>query len=328
MAWLLKLKLNEFAWNTVTSIAQKDYRELRLILDEELTYPALAKDENGFVLKIPLPKPVKDEFYQLHGLYFDKDEHSLLNLWRIFKASLYHAALHAAYSDYARYAPWAKGKEIKTATFAVSLIEDYRVTIKAIREWPGIIPDISFANYVAALRLNESVDNSVLGHATKILLALWHVIDREQLDNEVESLVAKVSSLVREHVRLEQMRPDRLLYEAFQNVYDSLMLKGSLRQIPFFPHTESHGIYELFDNKLTDRPGSQTILHSAFDALGTGFESLDDKTDLYESREFFETLASSSERANTIALHLKEMIGTTKLQGIEFPKGDMGCFLG
>jgi len=95
------------------------------------------------VIRLPTPRAVKDKFYALQGLYTDQDESSWVTLWKLFKASLYHTALHAAYSDFGRYAVWAKGKDLTLATYSVSLIEDLHVTAQAAKRWPGILPDIA-----------------------------------------------------------------------------------------------------------------------------------------------------------------------------------------
>ena len=123
------------------------------------------------MIRLPTPRAVKDKFYALQGLYTDQDEGSWVTLWRLFKASLYHTALHAAYSDFGRYAVWAKGKDLTLATYPVSLVEDLHVTAQAAKRWPGILPDIAYANYISGLR---ATDPAAVGRGSFFLrMASW-----------------------------------------------------------------------------------------------------------------------------------------------------------
>ncbi|MDG7007183.1 MAG: Ig-like domain-containing protein [Nitrososphaerota archaeon] len=133
------MNIIDYSWGIVSSVGKRDYDSFRLILDKGLAAPVLAADKSGMVFKIPIPKLDDKGFYSLQGMYFDADERAWSGLWKLYRASLYHGALHAAYSDFKQYANWAKGKELKTATFVVSLVEDYRATRKAFDEWPGIL---------------------------------------------------------------------------------------------------------------------------------------------------------------------------------------------
>ena len=125
------MNILDYSWNVVTSVGNRDYDSFWLLLDKELTSPALTADRAGMVLKLPVPRLDEKGIYNLHGLNFDADEHAWSSLCRLYRASLYHGAMHAAYSDFRQYSAWAKGKDLKTATFVVSLLKDYRVSRKA-----------------------------------------------------------------------------------------------------------------------------------------------------------------------------------------------------
>ena len=195
------MNILDYSWSLVTTVGKRDYDSFRLILDKGFDTPALAADKAGMVLKLPIPRLDDKGFYNLQGLYFDADERAWTGLWRLYRASLYHGALHAAYSDFKQYSGWAKGKDLKTATFAVSLIEDYRVTMKAAQEWPGILSDIAYANYISGLRV-KNVDEIVGPEraATKLLLELWGVNHGLRGDEEEDSEVRKMASQVRSAV--------------------------------------------------------------------------------------------------------------------------------
>jgi hypothetical protein len=190
------LRLLDFAWDTVTNVGQRDYDTLRLILDEKLPNPILTSDRRGLVVRLPVPRPIDETTYGLHGLQMDTAERSWVVLWRLFKASLYHASLHAAYSDFGKYAGWARGKDLNTATYSVSLIEDLNVTLRAMKRWPGLMSDLIYSNCVSSLRVRDAnnIENPSLRFATKLLLSIWGVHrqrnDKIEEDREAQALAS------------------------------------------------------------------------------------------------------------------------------------------
>ncbi len=160
------------------------------------------------MVKLPTPRIVEEKFYQLHGLYTDLDSDGWDTTWRNYRASLFHLSLHAAFSDFKAYGPWAKGKDIAAATFAVSLVEDVNITAGAKAKWAGVLADLAHANYTSALRLPEpdDVEPSALRFAATALLASAGVflssganIVRDE-DDEVSALAATVGTKVEEAV--------------------------------------------------------------------------------------------------------------------------------
>jgi len=327
-----KLKLLDFAWNTVTSLSQRDFDSLRLILDEALTYPALSSDKRGYVIKLPVPHAVNDKFYTLQGLFTDQDSNSWGILWRLFKASLYHTALHAAYSDFARYAAWAKGKDLAAATYAVSLVEDYHVTAQAAKRWPGVLHDIAYANYVAGLRAlhPEEIADIPSRTPSELLLSLWGINRRtknptdEQKD--ILSLALRIRGAVETAVGLKAEERKNLLLSTVQDVYSQVYRREQFSEIPFLPHTEAHGKSSLFDSKLVERADDTLLLTSSYQTLGLEFgpsEALAKQ----ESVEAFLDMKSTKERQEKIRASYERATEATRLESVEFPKGDYGMYL-
>lgn len=321
----------EFCWSTASAIAGKDHQALRVVLDEQLTYPRLGQDKRGFVLLLPLPKDEGSDLYALHGLYFDADEASWPQIWRLFKASLYHLSLHAAFSDFSLYVRWARGKEPNAATFCASLVEDYRVTLLGTTRWGGILEDIAYANYIAGLRARDLQElDEPHAFALSLLLELWGVLSPSQgakLDGEVRGLAEAVRRLVQ--LSLEDEDVPSCLQQAAQLVYNALGKRGRLREVPFLPHTEEHGPCTLFEDKLVEKDkNGHALLLSAYDALRLIPPGQEEATrQELEAREFFLTLQARQERREAIRRRYSPLLLPTRLQGLSFPRSDYAMYL-
>lgn len=330
------MKLLDFAWRIATSISGRDHHTLRLILDEELLHPMISRDSKGYLIRLPSPHHTRNSFYTLHGMYFDDDESSWDTPWRLFKASVYHTSLHAAYSDFSSYAPWAKTKELALATYCVSLVEDLRITLKAIDNWKGILRDLGYANYVASLRINDpnEIDNPSLRVATKLLLCVWGV-SRNISDNASEDFVIeKVASSIRALVAQTMAKPvdesKVFLSHAAEIVYQAFKGYGSLRQIPSLPYTEAHGDCDVFNNTISELGSAdRRLLASAYNAVGLRTEDSDrdDAANLTEGREFFYQGKMAEEKLVKIRNHYEQMIATTGLDSVQFPREDYASYL-
>ncbi len=327
------MKLLDYAWGLATSVGQRDHESLRLLLDEDLVHPILASDSKGYVLKIPAPHTVKGGFYTLHGLYFDPDERGWASMWRHFKASLYHASLHAAYSDFKSYSPWAKEKDRGTATYTVSLLEDFRVTLLGIKSWPGIAGDIAYANYTSALRIPDPsrIGSPSTRFAAKLLLAVWGVNrvtgwGRDE-DGELELLASSIRSFVRESLKKDKVAATKILFDAAEGVYSSVAKVGFLKEVPYLPYMETHGVCDIFDSKIVSNDDTADLMSSAYEALGVNVSEEDDKVSLEEAREFYQNEGEALEKRSKAREHYEELIATTRLESVEFPKGDYGEYL-
>ena len=319
----------DYSWNLVTSVGKRDYDTFRLILQKDLKSPALTADKEGMVLKLPVPRMDEKGFYNLHGLYFDADEHAWTSLWRLYRASLYHGALHAAHSDFKQYAGWAKDKDLKTATYIVSLLEDFRITKKAADEWPGIIPDIAYANYISGMRV-KSVDDIVGPErmATKVLLELWGVNHGlrgdEEEDREVRRLATLARGAVDASVKVTGGLPKEV-FEAADEIYGRLTKGSRIREVPSFPHTESHGESSLFDGQVVESEDPKGLEASALAAVGLGEEQV--PQDDSEARDIYNALKASDSKLQKIKEKYERHVSGTRLNGIEFPSGDYANFM-
>ncbi len=317
----------------MTSLGQRDYDTLRLILDENLAYPTLSSDKRGYVIKLPTPHAVNDNLYTLHGLYTDQDESSWITLWRLFKASLYHTALHAAYSDFAGYAAWAKGKDLSLATFSVSLVEDLHVTAQAAKRWPGALQDIAYANYVSGLRATDptAAGRGSLRDATSLLLTVWGISRRVKNSSEeerkVEVFASKLRASVNAAVSMKADERKNLLLSAAQEVYFHVARGERLPEIPFLPYTEAHGDSSLFDSKLVARPDDAALLASAYGTLGLAQGGEEQLLLKQEATDAYLDMKSNNENLSRIKAAYESLASTTRLETVSFPQGDYGMFL-
>lgn len=318
------MNILSFVWHTFLSVAQKDFDKVRLILDKRLTYPILSYDEVGYVVKLPLPRRLKSEFYTLFGECYDANESGWSALWRNFKASIYHAALHVAYSDFSIYKDWARGKDIKTATFCVSLIEDLHTTLRAAEVHPAILPDIAYSSYHSALRLNNYalLSDDALRFATLLLLGSWG-LERvagslARAEKEAVRVAQKIRMVVLEAVK---SRDNARLIEGAQLAYSAITRRGFLKQIPSFPYTDSHGETSVFANKMLGE--SEDLLQSIYRSLGL---KVDDLT-LDDSRESFHIFKAAESLESKVRERYDKIVSATRFDGLQIPIGDYSMFL-
>jgi hypothetical protein len=321
------MRLLDYSWDLITSVGKRDHESLRLILDKGLERPLLSADQKGMVLKVPVPRVDHKGFYTLHGLYFDADERSWAILWRLYRASLYHGALHSAHSSFKEYAHWAEGKQLLTSTYVVSLLEDYRVTKTGGKEWPGILPDIAFANYMSALRTRDvELITGPEKFATKLLLSLWGVSHGSTGgdDPEVRGLASQIRVAVDESISTKKDYPDSL-FAAADKIYSKLVGDGGLREVPSFPYTESHQECTVFNDQLVEVDDPATVEAGAFAALG--LRDPHGGEDDSESKEFFTSVRDEEAKLQRISERYERLIAVTRLQGVEFPRGDYANYL-
>ncbi|MEM3670467.1 MAG: VWA domain-containing protein [Thermoprotei archaeon] len=325
------MRLYDYAWNTITSISKRDYDCLRLLLDEDLDYPVLTSEPEGHVIKIPVPRPLGEGYFELQGLRFSGSPESWVVLWRLFKASLYHAALHVAESNFKMYAPWAKGKDPKNAVYAVSLVEDLKVTVRAAKLWPGLIGDLAYANCVAALRCfdPDAISDRALRAAVKLLLAVWGVttLTDSKDDRVMVDLVELVKQTVFDSAEVRNELGSTYLKHAFEKVYGYISAHGTLSEVPSFPHTESHGISSVFRGNIRGRKITRDTLYSAYKALGAIPEVASEERALYESKELTQGYLEFRQKAEAIRSKYAEFCADTHLRGVEYPRGDYAAFL-
>ncbi|MDV3243923.1 MAG: VWA domain-containing protein [Nitrososphaerales archaeon] len=326
------MRILEYAWNTLTNVSKTEYDGIRLLLDESLPRPMIGREASGYVVKLPVPRKEREGIYSLQGLYADTDNQNWTTLWRLFRASLYHAAFHVLHSDVERYIEWARGKDRYAAIYAVSLVEDYKITVMAHREWSPLLQDIAYANFISAMRMRDpdQVSNGGFRATLKLLLEVWGVSTRSEPRGDEDTEVVKVGNRVRSLVQrfVYGSVGVEALVDAAAAAYELVDSKGVLTQIPSFPHTESHSGGEAFESRLVEgRQGGTARLEGAYEALGVNLEKDQVAPHVAEGRDALQAIIDHESRATKIREHYINTISSTRLEGVEFPRADICSFM-
>ncbi|MDG7012207.1 MAG: VWA domain-containing protein [Nitrososphaerota archaeon] len=323
------MNILEYAWTNFSSVSGVDQSRFRLVLSETSARPAVGLEGEGFVVKVPVPRKEKEGVVSVQGLFADADDQGWAMLWRLFRASLYHAAFHVAYGNLKPLARWAKGKERFPAIFTVSLLEDYRITLAAREKWPGVMTDVAYANAVGAMRMPEldDIENRGLRTSAKMLASLWGVSPakggRVDEDQAILALTEKVRGMVENSVEDPE---NPLLPKAADLVY-SQFNKVVLPQIPAFPHTEAHSGDSLFRDHLEAKKGKGgPKLAGALAAIGVegGGVELPDEP---EFKDTFAALQDAHAKRQRAIEYYSKLMASTRLDGVSFPDGDYAAFL-
>ena len=258
------MRLLDYAWTTFSSVSALDHTRFRLVLSERAARPTVGLEGEGFVVKLPVPKMEKEGIVSLQGLFADSDDQGWGMLWRLFRASLYHAAFHASKGNLKPFRAWARGKEQVPAVFAISLLEDYRITLASRDEWPGTMADIAYANAIGAMRMSDldDIEGRGLRLASKLLLSLWGVPQQAGGRVDEDQAILGVTEEARGLVESSLGDPESPhLAKAADLVY-GMFDRIVIPQIPAFPHTEAHSGDSLFGDHVEagaerSRPGSR-----------------------------------------------------------------------
>jgi hypothetical protein len=282
------LNPTDFAWATVQSLTQKTPKDVKVLVDDT-PYPLLERDSVGYVIHLSEPKKVRDNLFSLYGLYFDNDPEGKASLWRMFRASLYHLAIHSAVTDFSIYADFAGSHDTNDALFAISMAEDYVVRGYTRALWPGLVLDEAYGNYLSALRfidLKSEKDPANLVAANLLSYQMTgkpiRKIGQGNLDRDIETLH---SSLVKFSYEVE--KSFAIIDDENGKMNRAISLAGMkvraaeqvvkvfeaenlfLKNVHSLPYTESHGQNYLFDNSVIALTQEKKVaaIRAAYDEL-------------------------------------------------------------
>jgi hypothetical protein len=105
--------------------AQRDFKDVRLVLSEKFFYPNI-QFEPKIEVKIPIPKKTSYGI-SYAGFHFSDSQEDMITVWGIFLATVYHLAAHVAVTDYSIYKSWAKNKTPRVFWRVIDFIEDNSV---------------------------------------------------------------------------------------------------------------------------------------------------------------------------------------------------------
>lgn len=232
---------------------QKDPLKLKFIMSNDLEYPDLDEDEQGFIVRLPVPR-IGDGTLTFLGYTFPDDVDGRKKIVQLFRASVYHLSGHTLSWRDNVYDEWRGGKNDVLSDFVVSLVEDLWVSRCVAKWYPGKLLDLGFAGAMMVARL-RAIDNIRI-QATRLMVSLMvyantgltgYVSDSDR--GIVEPLYRLLGtfreavgrSLIDEGI---DILPQKL--EAAESVYRVLSEYGPIIEAPSPPFSENLGASSLF----------------------------------------------------------------------------------
>jgi len=339
------LDFYDYAWMNVFQITRKKQGEIKILLRDNIAFPILGKDDQGYVVCLAKPKILRDNLVGLHGMVFDSKNALHRNiLWQLFKASVYHLSLHAGFSDFEIYADWAKDKNVNLATYVVSTLEDALMNAHLRARWSPLISDIAYANAISYLRLKppSSIPNSALMVMTSILSSFTTGMVKGTLPKgiwkDVNYLVACLREI--EDQTYKELRSGKTKINSkslnyrkaklVDNMYKRLSKYGEPPGVPSLPYTEDHGMNSVFyENLIPAEDEIQETLKHASVRLGSKMKQDDFKERLFENEvsQVFSTWESRRLAQEKIIKDYETLGSNTHFSSFEFPQEDYTEYL-
>lgn len=336
----------DYACMNTFQITRKKREEIKILLRDNISFPILGKDDQGYVICLAKPKILRNNLVGLHGMVFDsKNAKHRKILWHLFKASVYHLGLHAGISDFEIYADWAKDKNMNLATYVVSSLEDAVTNAYLRARWSPLILDIAYANAISYLRSkpSSSVPNSTLRIMAATLSSFTTGMIKGTLPKEMHKDVNYLVTCLREiedltYKELSSGKTKEINSKSINHrkaklvdgVYKRLSRYGEPAEIPSLPYTEDHGMNSVFyENLIPAEDEIQETLEPALVRLGSKLEQ-DDFSERLLENEVSQVFSTWNSRRRTQEKILKnyEILGSnTHFSSFEFPQQDYTDYL-
>jgi hypothetical protein len=332
----------EYAWSTSFQITKKKHEEVKILVRNDVAFPVLGKDDNGYVICLPEPKTVSKNMVEFQGLRLNaSNEFHRRVLWQLFKASVFHLSVHVATSGYDSYVDWAKGKYHNLALYVAGAIEDAIVAAHAETVWSPFLPDIALANAIAYLRLKPAqvlfedslrvmaatLTNYTIGK-TKGTLA-----EKIQKDaNDTVETLRKIESLASEQLQGTSNSDQKITtlttkkLEAADEIYWRLTEYGNPPSTLTLPYSDNYNSSPAYRKNIT------ATEEEFNDALKNSFARLNstiftDESLERETSQAFSEWEAKKTREQRILDSYKELLANTRFSAIEFPKEDYTEYL-
>jgi len=351
------LDLFEYVWLTSFQITKKKHVDIRILLEDDITFPMLGLDGHRYVVRLAEPKKKNDEQASYLGLLFTlKNPLHRQFLWQTFKASVFHLSMHAAASKYEAYAKWSADKNIELTTFTVSMIEDAVVKAFLRTVWTPFMDDVALANTISYLKMKpvHLISNQALRVMASVIseFTLGAIKGQisEQITNDVGLIVSalnNIEGLVQEQILTAAK--DEQEEDASQNIadstieqklavadviYDVLKTHGKTPTVPSLLYTENHGRNAIYHgNQLPKESDVEGNLEKALSLLRGGAEPLEASTDSAENSlqtEIAQVFSSweAKETTQRKILDIYERLGSNlRFRSYEFPREDFSEYL-
>jgi len=243
---------------------------MKILLHDELRYPYLGRDGNGYVLHLIKPKRLDEKHVLFQGLKFNLQNPTHKKIvWFLFKASVYHLCMHLELSNFAAYSKWGRGKNPHMATFVISLVEDAIINKRIANTFPWMQPEIAYANTISFLRMRDVAE--LPNDSSKIMVSLLQNYNIGKVKGKPkDDILIDAEAATSILKRLEENATFEERLDAATKIYDAINIYGETFEVPSLLYTESHGTNDLFYEPLIPKEEEiQQTLSEALRALST-----------------------------------------------------------
>ena len=346
------MDLFEYAWLTSFQITRKNHNEVKVLLRDDVSYPTLGRDKRGYVICIAKPKRQKDNKIRYLGLLFDpnNDFHKRL-LWQTFKASVFHLSMHVAASDYEAYTDWSKNKNLESATFVVSLLEDTVVKAGLQALWTPFNEDVAVANALSYIKMKPA--HLIIDPAFRFMTALLSSYSTgcikgtlsPKMKNDINVIVSALGEIQKvihnelskitafEHDEgISRKITDLSLMQRLATadvMYETLGKYGTATEIPSLLYTENHGSNSAFfsNNIPTEQEITERLKAAHESKADDAQSSLAARSLEAEVAQVFSTWESIEKNEKRILNNYETLGVGSRFRSFEFPREDFAEYM-
>jgi len=318
---------------------EKDPLKLKFIMAYDLEYPDFDEDEQGFVIRLPLPR-IGDGTLSFLGYTFPDDVEGRKKIVRLFRASVYHLSGHTLSWKDVAYDGWREGKNDVLSTFVVTLVEDMWVNQIVATWYPDKLLDLGFAGTMMLARL-RAIDN-IRVQATRLMVSLMVYANTgltsyvSDSDLGIVEPLLKILGRFREAVGRSLLDEETDIFpqklEAAESVYRALLEYGPIIEAPSPPFSENLGASSLFPPM---RVGTQEWFEGlqaecvgglSGDQAAVG-QSQPGRESEAETLQVFESHFLEKEKERKILSRFQESAQSTRFNSLSFPNKDYSEYL-
>ena len=343
------MKPLDFAWSALQSITKLKPNDVKLLLDET-EYPSLESDSVGYVIRLSAPRKQRDNLFSLHGMYFDADKNGKASLWRMFRASVYHLAMHTITTDFGIYRDLAdKASSFNNLTFAISEAEDFAIRGHMKAKWPGLLFDMAYAGALTSERFHGLREENMEAKVAANILSMAFVGRQSvSLGNELDQQMQALHKSLRD---LESTAYDYYLVKGDDgpqisdvNLQRISAVKSILNflednaiyfeDVPSAPFTDNHGPNRLFERS-TPAIGSPDDFESALEEACASYSLEISKASIQELEKQVEAESQTSledweyslNKMHRLSELHRSLDPQTHLENFLFPQEDYSEFV-
>lgn len=254
--------------------AQKDFKDVQLILSEKLNSPSIQFTPE-IVVKIPIPRKTPEgTIYS--GYFFPDTTEEQTTAWGLFLSTVYHLAAHVAVSRYSLYENWMKNKSPHVFWKVIDFIEDNAVEKYLSSTDPETWRNISYITNQYRKNYQHQEKKSFSSNlGTKMINSIKQEMQGEILqcfDKEHQNNVLKWASNLYQNQRILPEVTPFFHEQHFNN--QSLILKQN--KIQFLPSGKfQNTIKKLNFLYLEEKERLEHVLHSIRkDLFGLNFDDI------------------------------------------------------